>query len=71
MNTTLTQQSDLGCQHDMGENKRHPHFDETHILHELKHYLPSQQALKKSGSSCTLPVTHVLFFCKKVFRTNS
>ncbi|HZI53457.1 MAG TPA: putative inorganic carbon transporter subunit DabA, partial [Chitinophagaceae bacterium] len=22
------------------------HFDEDHVLHELKHYLPSQQALK-------------------------
>ena len=22
------------------------HFDENHVLHELKHYLPSQQALK-------------------------
>jgi uncharacterized protein YbcC (UPF0753/DUF2309 family) len=26
--------------------KAHAHFDETHVLHELKHYLPSQQALK-------------------------
>ena len=24
----------------------HFHFDENHVLHELKHYLPSQQALK-------------------------
>ncbi len=24
----------------------HKHFDEQHVLHELKHYLPSQQALK-------------------------
>jgi uncharacterized protein len=26
--------------------KAHPHFNEEHIIHELKHYLPSQQALK-------------------------
>src|SRR5688572_2313060 len=25
---------------------KHHHFDETHIIHELKHFLPSQQALK-------------------------
>ena len=25
---------------------RHQHFDEAHIIHELKHFLPSQQALK-------------------------
>src|SRR6187549_31381 len=24
----------------------HHHFDEAHIIHELKHFLPSQQALK-------------------------
>ena len=26
--------------------KAHTHFDEKHVLHELKHFLPSQQALK-------------------------
>lgn len=26
--------------------KKHSHFDERHVLHELKHFLPSQQALK-------------------------
>jgi uncharacterized protein len=26
--------------------KKHAHFDECHALHELKHFLPSQQALK-------------------------
>jgi uncharacterized protein YbcC (UPF0753/DUF2309 family) len=26
--------------------KKHAHFDEKHVLHELKHLLPSQQALK-------------------------
>src|SRR5688500_19402967 len=26
--------------------KKHSHFDEKHVLHELKHFLPSQQALK-------------------------
>jgi hypothetical protein len=25
---------------------KHHHFDEAHIIHELKHFLPSQQALK-------------------------
>src|SRR5829696_4052921 len=26
--------------------KAHAHFSESHVLHELKHFLPSQQALK-------------------------
>lgn len=29
-----------------GDATAHAHFDENHVLHELKHYLPSQQALK-------------------------
>jgi uncharacterized protein len=28
------------------QQPNHLHFDETHVLHELKHFLPSQQALK-------------------------
>jgi uncharacterized protein len=29
-----------------GAGEQHLHFKEEHVLHELKHYLPSQQALK-------------------------
>lgn len=34
---------------EMQKNEKHVtphHFDEAHVIHELKHYLPSQQALK-------------------------
>jgi uncharacterized protein YbcC (UPF0753/DUF2309 family) len=34
-----------GAPSEVGENGR-AHFDEAHVLHELKHFLPSQQALK-------------------------
>lgn len=32
--------------HTNGAGERHLHFNEDHAVHELKHYLPSQQALK-------------------------
>jgi hypothetical protein len=33
-------------QHGIDLHKNEPHFDEAHVLHELKHYLPSQTPLK-------------------------
>src|SRR6188768_1818707 len=30
----------------LDQQLKHHHFDEAHIIHELKHFLPSQQALK-------------------------
>jgi hypothetical protein len=47
METTL--KSSAGHVHqqkDMVGEKTHSSFNENHVLHELKHYLPSQQALK-------------------------
>src|ERR671912_374368 len=46
MDTTLKTPADLEYQKREGEEKVHPYFDERHVLHDLKHYLPSQQALK-------------------------
>lgn len=37
-------QTSQSVRHD--QQLKHPHFDEAHVIHELKHYLPSQQALK-------------------------
>jgi len=46
MDTQLKQQSGLVSQQETVDANSHAHFDEAHLLHELKHYLPSQQALK-------------------------
>ncbi|TMI65008.1 MAG: hypothetical protein E6H07_03560 [Bacteroidetes bacterium] len=39
------------------------HFDEAHTIHELKHFLPSQQSLKDfiplSESSCVFILAHI------------
>src|SRR5688572_13541433 len=46
MRTTVTE-STIQVHHKEGIAKKgHAHFDEHHALHELKHFLPSQQALK-------------------------
>src|SRR5262245_21891833 len=44
MKSTLQESSTTIAHHNDAE--KHIHFDEHHVLHELKHYLPSQQALK-------------------------
>ncbi|MBL7741459.1 MAG: DUF2309 domain-containing protein [Chitinophagaceae bacterium] len=46
MNSALPSANGAVNQQQMDEEVTHAHFDEDHILHELKHYLPSQQALK-------------------------
>ncbi|MBL7742932.1 MAG: DUF2309 domain-containing protein [Chitinophagaceae bacterium] len=46
MNTALPSATGAVHQHQAGESTAHTLFNEEHILHELKHYLPSQQALK-------------------------
>src|SRR6187551_1450448 len=43
MSIVIKQTSPL-VHHD--QQVKHHHFDEAHIIHELKHFLPSQQALK-------------------------
>ncbi|MFC0774662.1 YbcC family protein [Terrimonas alba] len=43
MNPTLVQAYKITS---TAGNDTHAHFDENHVLHELKHFLPSQQALK-------------------------
>ncbi|HEX7903043.1 MAG TPA: DUF2309 domain-containing protein [Chitinophagaceae bacterium] len=46
MDTTVKQHSALAHHIEGVGIKAHTHFDEKHVLNELKHYLPSQQALK-------------------------
>lgn len=46
MDTILKQTATLEHHKEADVQKVHLHFDEKHVLHELKHFLPSQQALK-------------------------
>ncbi|MBC7934480.1 MAG: DUF2309 family protein, partial [Rhizobacter sp.] len=46
MDTTLIPTAGHGHLKEAVTKKAHIHFDENHALHELKHFLPSQQALK-------------------------
>src|SRR5215218_7755262 len=46
MSSTLTQAAGQAHHKEAVARKAHTHFDEKQVLHKLKHYLPSQQALK-------------------------
>jgi hypothetical protein len=46
MDVTLKQPTALAHHKETIGGKAHAHFDEKHVLHQLKHFLPSQQALK-------------------------
>ena len=46
MDTTVRQQALPAHPKEGHARKAHTHFNESHALHELKHFLPSQQALK-------------------------
>ena len=46
MQSTVTTASAVVHHKEAASRKVHPHFSESHVLHELKHFLPSQQALK-------------------------
>lgn len=52
------------------EGKSHPIFDEEHVLHELKHCLPSQQALKDFIHHNTLHAFQHLKFYEAIFRAS-
>ncbi|MFZ9388772.1 MAG: putative inorganic carbon transporter subunit DabA, partial [Chitinophagaceae bacterium] len=52
------------------EGKSHPIFDEEHVLHELKHYLPSQQALKDFIHHNTLHAFQHFKFYEAIFRAS-
>src|SRR5687768_744037 len=46
MQSTLQSASGLTHHKETHAKRAHAHFSENHALHELKHFLPSQQALK-------------------------
>lgn len=46
MDATLKQAAGFEHHQEMAMKKPHARFDEKHVVQELKHYLPSQQALK-------------------------
>jgi len=48
----------------------HAHFDEKHVLHELKHFLPSQQALKDFIHHNTLHVFQHMKFYDAIFKAS-
>lgn len=47
------------------------HFDEAHIIHELKHYLPSQQALKDFIHHNSLHAFQHMKFYEAIFKASS
>lgn len=49
---------------------RHEHFDEDHVLHELKHYLPSQQALRDFIHHNSLHAFQHMKFYKGIFKAS-
>ena len=52
------------------EQAKHAHFDEAHAIHELKHYLPSQQALKDFIHHNSLHAFQHLKFYDAIFKAS-
>lgn len=50
------------------ETKPHAHFDEKHVLHELKHYLPSQTPIKDFIHHNTLHAYQHMKFYEGIFK---
>src|SRR6186997_1024856 len=53
------------------QQAKHHHFDETHIIHELKHFLPSQQALKDFIHHNSLHAFQHLKFYDAIFKAST
>ena len=68
MDTTLKQPA--GHHKAAVAGKAHEHFDEKHVLHELKHYLPSQQALKDFIHHNTLHAFQHMKFYDAIFKAS-
>ena len=52
------------------EQAKHDHFDEVHAIHELKHFLPSQQALKDFIHHNSLHAFQHLKFYDAIFKAS-
>ncbi len=53
-----------------GQQRQHPSFDEKHVLHELKHYLPSQTPLKDFIHHNSLHAFQNLKFYDAIFKAS-
>src|SRR6187399_3412161 len=67
MSIAIKQTSPL-VRHD--QQVKHHHFDEAHIIHELKHFLPSQQALKDFIHHNTLHAFQHMKFYDAIFKAS-
>ncbi|HEX7844820.1 MAG TPA: DUF2309 domain-containing protein [Chitinophagaceae bacterium] len=56
--------------HTPGHKPGAMHFDEAHIIHELKHYLPSQQALKDFIHHNSLHASQQMKFYDAIFKAS-
>src|SRR6188768_1079804 len=54
----------------LDQQLKHHHFDEAHIIHELKHFLPSQQALKDFIHHNTLHAFQHMKFYDAIFKAS-
>ena len=70
MDTTLRQPAGQAHHKESIARKSHPHFDEKHVLHELKHFLPSQQALKDFIHHNTLHAFQHMKFYDALFKAS-
>ncbi len=70
MDTTLKQPAGLVHQKEVNAEKKQAYFDENHVLHELKHYLPSQQALKDFIHHNSLHAFQQMKFYDAIFKAS-
>jgi uncharacterized protein YbcC (UPF0753/DUF2309 family) len=69
-NTRGVQNHPAGAPVDHGDGSSAHHFDEKHVLHELKHYLPTQTPLKDFIHHNTLHAFQNLKFYDAIFRAS-
>jgi len=70
MDSTLRQTAIPAHHKDAPIKKALAHFDEKHVLHELKHFLPSQQALKDFIHHNTLHAFQHMKFYDAIFKAS-
>src|SRR5687767_15671420 len=68
MNTTV--RTDAASPEKELTTAAHAHFDESHVLHQLKHLLPSQQALKDFIHHNTLHAFQHMKFYDAIFKAS-
>jgi hypothetical protein len=70
MNTSVNQHPELVHRKEGIAVATHSHFDEQRVLHELKHTLPSQQALKDFIHHNTLHAFQHMKFYDAIFKAS-